>query len=343
MKIQLDFSSITIENAILKIEASTIEEDWLEECLIFLKSYKNQTEFTLKTSGTTGEKKKIKVLKEQMVFSASATLQYFNLKPSHKVFLSLSTNYVAGKMMIVRAIIGKLNLTLAPPSTSPSKYISEKYDFAPFVPMQMLDLLESGKIKNFDKILIGGGNVDNRLLNSLANFETAIFESFGTTETLTHFAIKRLLPNKESYFKTLPGFTVKTNSNNELILNKNQLIKESFCTKDLITLKSESEFQWIGRSDHLINSGGVKIIPEEVEKKIQQHIKIPFVIVGLIDEKFGEIVVLVSEGKPIKRLKNTTLNISKYELPKKYFVLNEFPRTESGKIKRKQISQLIKT
>ena len=111
----------------------------------------------------------------------------------------------------------------------------------------------------------------------------------------------------------------------------------------MITLKSESEFQWIGRSDNLINSGGVKIIPEEVEKKIQQHIKIPFVIVGLIDEKFGEIVVLVSEGKTIKRLKNTALNISKYELPKKYFVLNEFPRTESGKIKRKQISQLIKT
>ena len=343
MKIQLDFSSITIENAILKIEDSIIEEDWLKDCLIFLKSYKNQTEFTFQTSGTTGKKKKIKVLKEQMIFSASATLQYFNLKPSQKVFLSLSTNYVAGKMMIVRAIIGKLSLTLAPPSTSPSKYISEEYDFAPFVPMQMLDLLESGKIKNFDKILIGGGNVDSRLLNPLADFKTVIFESFGTTETLTHFAIKRLLPDKENYFKTLPGFTVKTNNDNELILNKNKLIKESLCTKDLIKLKSESEFQWIGRSDNLINSGGVKIIPEEVEKKIQQYITTPFVIVGLTDEKFGEIVVLVSEGKTIEELKNTALNISKYELPKKYFVLNEFPRTESGKIKRKQISELIKT
>lgn len=343
MKIQLDFSSITIENAILKIEDSTIKEDWLSDCLIFLKSYQDQTEFTFQTSGTTGEKKRIKVLKEQMIFSASATLKYFNLKPSQKVFLSLSTNYVAGKMMIVRAIIGKLILTLAPPSNYPSRYISEKYDFAPFVPMQMLDLLESGKIKNFDKILIGGGNVDSRILDPFADFKTAIFESFGTTETLTHFAIKRLLPNKDNYFKTLPGFTVKTNNNNELILNKNQLIKETLCTKDLIKLKSESEFQWIGRSDNLINSGGVKIIPEEVEKKIQQHITTPFVIVGLTDEKFGEIVVLVSEGKTVDKLKNTALNISKYELPKKYFVLNEFPRTESGKIKRKQISELIKS
>jgi len=278
-----------------------------------------------------------------MIFSASATLQYFNLKPSQKVFLSLSTNYVAGKMMIVRAIFGKLSLTLAPPSGSPSKYISEEYDFAPFVPMQILDLLESGKIKNFDKILVGGGNLDSRLLNQLANFKTTIFESFGTTETLTHFAIKRLLPDEENYFKTLPGFTVKTNNDNELILNKNQLIKESLCTKDLIKLKSESEFKWIGRSDNLINSGGIKIIPEEVEKKIQQYITTPFVIVGLTDEKFGEIVVLVSEGKTINKLNNVGLNISKYELPKKYFVLNKFPRTESGKIKRKQISELIKT
>lgn len=340
MLINLDFSNISINDA-LSVLKSKANYDWVESYFNFLKEYSNNDQLTVKTSGTTGKKKEIIVSKQQMHFSAEATIKYFNLAKGSKVFISLSCDFIAGKMMLVRAIRGQLNLTLAKPESDPSNSIVEEFNFSPMVPMQIENILKSKKTNNIKSLLIGGGKVNNELINKLSSFDGEAFESFAMTETLTHFAIKKLTPQKDDWFNTLPGFKIDTTSNNELIVRKNDLLSNPVITNDIIESKSDTQFRWLGRSDNLINSGGIKLIPEEIESKILQHISVPFVLCGIPDDIFGQKIVIVSETSEVLDINNINKFLPKYEKLKGSFKINSFPRTESGKIKRAEIVKLI--
>lgn len=336
--VNLDFSSTSLTDALVILE-SKIELDWIEPYAEFLKAYIHQNEFIVQTSGTTGKKKDILVSKAQMQQSASGTIEYFKLRPSDSIFLSLSCNFIAGKMMLVRAIEGRLNLFISEPTSDPSDQINQVFDFTPLVPMQVKALLKSGKINLFKQVLIGGGKVEESTIKALNEKDITAFESFAMTETLTHFAIKEVSPNPSEYFTTIKGYTVKANINNELIVLdfNNHQIK----TNDLIDLKTNTKFKWLGRTDNLINSGGVKLIPEEIESKISKQIPTPFVLIGMPDEKLGQKIVLVSETELTTTLEAINNSLPKFEKIKAKFQINKFPKTESGKIIRNKVLELI--
>lgn len=337
--INLNFSNITIEEALLIL--LPLNEKWIEKYYHFLNTYCSSQKIQISTSGTTGNRKIITVSKNQMQKSAGATLNYFNLKKGDSCLLALSCEFIAGKMMLVRAIEGKLNLFLAKPCSDPSHYFSQKYDFVPLVPIQVQNIIKSKEIAQIRQLLIGGGKVSNEIISKIKKNQTQVFESFGMTETLTHFAIKQISPNYSEWFKTIDGFEIDSNENDELIIKKNGIIKTTLKTKDLIKKKSKSEFKWIGRSDNIINSGGIKLIPEEIERKIAQLISIRFVLVGLPDDELGEKIAIVSE-KPLKiNLEKLNKYLSKYEKIKISKIVNKFPITESGKIKRKELQIIL--
>lgn len=337
--INLNFSIITVEEAILVM--APINQKWVQSYCNFIKEYSTNKEFKILTSGTTGNRKIIKVSKLQMQKSAHATLNYFNLKKGNSCLLSLSCDFIAGKMMIVRAIEGKLNLFLAKPCSDPSLYLFQKYDFAPFIPMQVRNIIHSKKIGEIKQVLIGGGKINDEIISEIKKFKTKVFESFGMTETLTHFAIKQISPFYSEWFKTIKGFQIDSNKNDELVIKKNNIINFTLETKDLIEKKSNSEFKWLGRSDNLINSGGVKLIPEEIERKIEKLISVKFVIIGVPDTKLGQKIAIVSE-KPIKiELKELNKYLSQYEKIKISKIVRKFPITESGKIKRQELQKTI--
>ena len=73
----------------------------------------------LHTSGSTGKPKLIVAEKSRMIASARMTLDYLKLKNGDTALLCLSVNYIAGKMMIVRAIVGGLNLLIGDVSSNP--------------------------------------------------------------------------------------------------------------------------------------------------------------------------------------------------------------------------------
>lgn len=336
MIINWNFNSSPLEDIIKELEGVE-QEDWLTQFYLFLKEYSSKDEFIVQTSGTTGEKKQFRTDKNQMQTSAKATLNFFNLKPGASVFLNLSCEFIAGKMMLVRAIEGRLNCFLSKPSSDPSYAIDQDYDFAPFVPMQIKNLLKTGKVKKINQLLIGGGKVEETLINDLQKAKVNAYESFGMTETLTHFALKKLSPIKNKYFEVLEGFKISQSDSGNLIINENPITQITVYTKDIIVLKNANNFIWKGRSDNLINSGGVKLMPEEIEDKISKHISFPFVLIGLQDDILGEKIVLVVESnhKIDLNLINTELN--KFEKIKECKFLTKFPKTVSGKIKRKAI------
>jgi len=337
--INLNFSKITVQEALSILKP--IDEKWIKKYYNFLKTYIKGKEIQVSTSGTTGTRKMISVSKLQMQNSASATLNYFNLREGNSTLLSLSCDFVAGKMMLVRAIEGKLNLFLVKPSSDPSKYLSSEFDFVPLVPMQVQNIMKTGKINQIKILLIGGGKLNDEILHKLKKNKTQVFESFAMTETLTHFAIKQISPLYNEWFKTIKGFEIDINEEGELIIQKNNITNCELKTRDLIEKKSNSEFKWLGRSDNIINSGGIKLIPEELERKISKLISVQFVLVGVPDKKLGEKIAIVSK-EPLKIELNKINDIlSRYERIQTAFIVNYFPITQSGKIRRKELLKIL--
>ena len=257
--INLNFSSITIEDALSILKH--VDEKWVRAYYEFLNEYFTRNEIKVRTSGTTGKRKVITVSKLQMQKSADATLKYFNLKKGNSTLLALSCDFIAGKMMLVRAIEGKLNLFLAKPCSNPSNYFSKEYDFVPLVPMQVQNIIKTKKVNQIKKLLVGGGKLSDDMVSQLNKFKTQSYESFAMTETLTHFAIKQIAPVYNEWFKTIKGFEIDHNKEGELIIKKNIITNCELETKDLIEKKSNSEFKWLGRSDNIVNSGGKRIRP----------------------------------------------------------------------------------
>ncbi|MBA9074918.1 O-succinylbenzoic acid--CoA ligase [Flavobacterium gossypii] len=295
--------------------------DWFDE-----KEYIEMT-----TSGTTGAPKKIKVNKQAMVNSALATGDFFDLAPGNKVLHCLPAQYVAGKMMFVRAFILGLDLDFVEPTSTPLERNDETYDFAAMVPLQAQhSLAQLGQIK---KLIIGGAKVSSALANELQQVSSAIFETYGMTETITHIAAKRV---GEEAFQVLPGITVAEDERHCLVVTAPTITDEAVVTNDVVKVLNENEFIWLGRIDNVINSGGVKLFPEQIEEKLSHKIERRFFIASQENEELGEKLVLAVEGDPFVIDDAAFGELGKYEKPKVVLFIPKFLETPTGKVLRKE-------
>lgn len=319
--------------------------EWWLKIVDFLEELSNNQPFVLlKTSGSTGEPKTNKVEKIKLFNAAIRSVEYFNLDDSKTGLLCLPAEYIAGKMMIIRAMISGMHLICVEPSHYPLEKIDKNIDFIAMVPMQAKYLVQHPiQTKLIKKLIIGGTKVDKELEEQLIQTPIEAFETFGMTETFSHIAL-RPITSENLFFKTLNGVEIAQGYFNELIISVANLGIYRLKTSDIIKLHGSDQFEWIGRKDFIINTGGIKISPEQVESKINHLIPQSFYIIGLADEKLGEKLVLVIEGEKYdtQALKNEIKIIcSTYENPKSIQFLNSFPRTDSGKIKRLELKQSL--
>ncbi|MGC6437820.1 MAG: AMP-binding protein [Flavobacteriaceae bacterium] len=291
----------------------------------------NTSQIYLQTSGTTSKPTTISISKQSFINSANATGIFFNLKPNDSALCCLPFAYIAAKMMFVRAWILGLNLDYIEPTSNPLESISIDYDFSAMVPLQLKNSLT--KINQIKTLLVGGAPVSERFKNELIGCQSSIYETFGMTETVSHIAVKNLSLG-DTIFKTLPGISLGVNNNNCLTIKAPKLTPEVLNTKDVVELISKYEFIWKGRLDHVINSGGLKIFPEELEQQLEPQIKNRFFVASLPDEHLGQKVILVVEGTP-QDLNLKWDEIDSKKRPKQIFFIPQFLETKSGKIKRK--------
>ncbi|MFZ4457173.1 MAG: AMP-binding protein [Bacteroidales bacterium] len=328
---------------IRKKQAEQLPE-WEEALFAFLANWFDDGEtISAQTSGSTGAPKPILLKKESMLASAKLTNLFFELKAGDTALMCLSANYIAGKMMVVRAIAGGLNLIVVEPTTTPM--IEQKIDFAAMVPMQVDSLLntETGiaSLQNISKLIIGGSAVSSTLEEQLQSLSTKCYVTYGMTETVSHIALRSLNgENKSNLYEAILGVTFAQDHRDCLIINAPHLQDEPFVTNDIISLKSNTSFEWLGRFDNVINSGGVKLFPETIEQKLSGTISERFFISSRPDEKLGEKVVLVIESTDFTKTKLDILNkkievlLSRFEKPREVIFLAQFTETTSGKIKR---------
>ncbi len=283
------------------------------------------------TSGSTGNPKTIKVEKQAMVNSALATGDFFGLEAGNTILNCLPVKYVAGKMMFIRAFILGLEMDFVAPSANPLELVDKKYDFTAMVPLQAMNSIDV--LHNFKTIIIGGAAVSAELEKMLKPIKSNIYETYGMTETITHIAARKL---GEKAFTTFPNVVLSQDENNCLLIHATTISDEIIHTNDIVELISENKFVFLGRFDNIINSGGIKLIPEQIEAKMLPFIKNRFFVTGKEDKELGEHLVLVVEGEKqaIDLDKMTTLD--KYEKPKEIIFVNKFKDTATGKIIRKE-------
>lgn len=286
----------------------------------------------LQTSGTTGAPKIIRKNKQALVNSALATGDFFELKPGDKALCCLPVQFIAGKMMLVRSFILGLEIDFVAPNSNPLENVNKKYDFVAMVPLQVQNSLN--QLHKVDKLIIGGAKMNHALENSLLNIGTKVYETYGMTETITHIAAKKI---GERAFSILPNVSISQDEKDCLVIDAPLVSDERLFTNDLVELINDNQFVLLGRIDNVVNSGGVKLIPEKIEEKLANGIKARFFVGGIPDTVLGEKLVLVIEGAQQNLDESIFSVLDKYEKPKELFFIPEFDATDSGKIKRKAI------
>ena len=329
-----------------------------EDIYSFLELWFNENDFIeVQTSGSTGKPKRVLLKKKYMINSALATGKFFNLFENTKALLCLSVNYIAGKMMLVRALTLGWDLDFVAPISNPLKDNITKYDFAAMVPLQLENSLAD--ISKIQKLIVGGAPVSNKLLKQIQKVDSVIFGTYGMTETITHIAVKKLnnfsflaessqkIRHAElvsaSHYLTLPNIKISKDERDCLVIDAPKISDNVIITNDIVELISENEFKWIGRYDSIINSGGVKLFPEKIENILASSMVFPFFVAGIKDEILGEKLILVIENFDKSRSKATIFNqinkletLTKFQKPKEIYFVTEFVKTPTDKINRKE-------
>ena len=295
--------------------------DWFDS-----KSY-----IEMQTSGTTGTPKFIRVSKQSMVASALATGDFFDLSAGNKALHCLPVKYVAGKMMLVRAMILGLDMEFVAPSSHPLLNNEINYDFVAMVPLQAQNSVK--ELRKVKKLIVGGAKISAALEKELVKLPTQSYETYGMTETITHIAAKKV---GEKAFTVLPNVTISYNENNCLVIYAPKISEDIINTNDIVELVNENQFVFLGRMDNIINSGGIKLIPEQIEDKLVTKIHERFFIFSKEDRELGEKVVLCVEGETKNFEDSIFDDLDKYERPREIIFIPKFKETATGKVLRKE-------
>ena len=302
----------------------------------------------IQSSGSTGIPKIFEVEKIKMLNSAEMTCNFLGLNEGDVALICLPIEYISGKMMAVRSILRKLKLIIAEPSANPLQNINEKIDFCAMTPLQVENSLD--KLHLIKNLIIGGASVSETLKQkisqtlTLSNSRTRIFETYGMSETLSHIALRQIFPNQEDWFTVFEGVEISLDERNCLIIFAPKLNSEVLHTNDLVEINHKNQFRFLGRLDNVINSGGAKIFPEELEKIIKQHIPNEVVLIGVADEKLGQKLILIIEGTESQAInqKLSAINYKKsFHKPKGIIFVNKIPRTPNGKVNRLELKKLL--
>ncbi len=338
---QFSFSALS-EAKIIPVDAFT------EKIIQIFQNWYRGEAFYLNTSGSTGAPKPIRLHPEAMRASVMQSAKAFGLKKGDTLFCCLSTEHIAGLMMVIRAIVLEADLVVIPPESTPFKTLSQfnkNIDFAALVPLQLEDAMQFEGINLLKAIIIGGAPLNTWQRAMVKTLKVPAFQTYGMTETYTHVAIRPLNGEKSSeLYQALDGISFSTDSNHRLKIHAPALLIPEMQTNDVVNLKDAHHFEWLGRFDNVINSGGIKISLERMEESVelvfhQLNMKpIAIFAQGMKDERLGERLVLYLESEPwteeIRSYFEEALKkeLNNYFMPKEFIFIPKFERTSLGKI-----------
>ena len=286
-----------------------------------------------KTSGSTGTPKIIELPKVSVQRSAELTIDYFDLRRGDTFLVCLPVQFIAGMLMVIRADL--LGATMIPivPSSNPLRELVDPIDFAALTPLQLEKALELNpqKISLVKKMILGGAPISHQLYDKILalNCDTRFYHTYGMTETITHVAIRDLNATADSdIFKALKGILFQTTDDGRLMIFADHLDQKSIITNDIVELLDSARFKWLDRADFVINSGGLKIFPTQLEARIRPFCDYEFFVTAEDDEALGQKLVLIivdplSAVNIIDLSARLVSQLPKNHAPKKIYRINQ--------------------
>jgi len=345
----LDFKDLNINPLPVETEFEIKIKTFLEEWFSDSETVKVQT------SGSTGVPKVFDIEKQKMINSAEMTCNFLGIKEGDTALICLPVEYISGKMMVVRSIIRKLKLRIADPSAKPIENLSNEIDFCAMTPLQVENSLD--KLHLIKNLIIGGAAVSESLkkkiiqMLKISNSPTRIFETYGMSETLSHIGLKQVAPNPESYFTVFENVEIAKDERGCLKIFAPKVNVEVLQTNDLVEIKNfdsaqsdKKQFRFLGRIDNVINSGGAKIFPEQLEALVKKEIPNEAVFLGIDDESLGQKLVLIIEGEQSEAVLEKISNIpfeKNFHKPKEIIFIGKIPRTPNGKVNRMELKNIL--
>lgn len=310
----------------------------------FLREWRNDSPtLMVRTSGSTGEPKAMLVEKRRMQASARITCNYLGLKAGDTALLCLPLDYIAGKMMVVRALTCGMTLLAVEPSGTPEW--NGPVDLAAMVPLQVWNLLrdEGGRqrLMTVRHLIIGGGAIDDELQEQLKDFPNQVWSTYGMTETLSHIALRRLNgPQRSGWYTPFEGVQVSLGEDGCLVISAPAVCDRPLHTHDIAQLDGR-RFRILGRSDNVVCSGGIKIQIEEVERLLRSRVREPYLITSLPDKRLGETIVMLTTACSTQQLKDICREVlPRYYRPTRYITVDSIPQTPTGKPARAEARQM---
>ncbi|MDD2436119.1 MAG: AMP-binding protein [Massilibacteroides sp.] len=347
--------SITIEGIVygkadfekLQKPSFTNHSPFHEELYWFIKEwFSSSSVIEVQTSGSTGKPKKMKVSKVRMWHSAKTTCDFLRLKTNDKALLCLPLTYIAGKMMVVRAIHIGLNIYPVEPTGHPLSQTDITFDFAAMIPLQIYNSLqvaeEKSKLSKIKQLIIGGSSIDKKMEEALSGFPNPIYSTYGMTETLSHIALRRINGSEAClYYTPFESVQLSLSDDNTLQIDAPLVCKERLVTNDIAEIRPNGHFRILGRKDNRINSGGIKIQIEEIEQNLRPYLAGQFAVTSIPDPRLGEAIVLLVESDDPKIIYATIRQwLPHYQQPRQIFRIEHLPLTETGKPDRAAIKKI---
>lgn len=345
----IDFNNLNINQLSFETEFEIKIKTFLEEWFSDSETVKVQT------SGSTGVPKVFDIEKQKMINSAEMTCNFLGLNEGDTALICLPVEYISGKMMVVRSIIRKLKLMIVDPSSKPIKNLSDEIDFCAMTPLQVENSLD--KLHLIKNLIIGGAAVSESLKKKImqtlktSNSSTQIFETYGMSETLSHIGLKQVAPYAEDYFTVFDNVEISKDERGCLKIFAPKVNAEVLQTNDLVEIKQfdsaqsdKKQFRFLGRIDNVINSGGAKIFPEQLEALVKKEIPNEAVFLGVDDESLGQKLVLIIEGEQSEDIleKISALPFEKnFHKPKEIIFIEKIPRTPNGKVNRIELKNIL--
>lgn len=349
------FESITVDGSTQRFgdfwwsldKRSRLKRDaWLRELHATVNDLYLRKRLLAATSGTTGPPKEFSIPARDLVMSSRLTGSTFNLKPGDRVLHCLPAQYVAGKMMLVRALALGLDIHFINPrgSVLDNLKVADRFRFTAMVPLQLHRAMQEDRARverQFEMILLGGGPVSDALLFDIRTLDAQVFQSYGSTETVTHVAIRAINgPAPEDHFTAIGDCHFARDPRGCLVVYTPHLTTKQHVTNDLVELIDDAHFRWLGRIDNVILSGGKKIFPEQLEAKTAGVIPYPHYFSPVPDPILGQAVMLVLEtelpqDQVLPEVMEKLMNaLHPHEWPRRVQALRRIQRTESGKMIR---------
>ena len=333
-----DVTSISLLGNSLDSQASAFYREWT-----------NEDDFVqVQTSGSTGAPKQMHVSKQSMINSALATIRFLGLEKGMKALLCLSPEFIAGKMMLVRAMQAEMEVLTGSAGKNPLENLGTHIDFAAMVPLQLHAVLEQNpeKLSLIRTLIIGGSSIDSRLEAALQNHPTGCFHTYGMTETLSHIALRPVNgPEKSDWFTLFENVEISLDERYCLQITAPGLFENTLITNDIVVIDESGRFKILGRTDDVIISAGRKIHPAEIESKLAGLFQKSFMISSVSDAAAGEKVVLYCEEtlsirETYRLWEQLTERLSAFEMPRQIVSSTKIVFLESGKIDRRSMRLL---